>query len=174
MTPFAQRLQSAYNRTAIAYAESGRGRLRKGQFMMQAYPETHYKNEASARRQYNKIMEGQTSGVKIERRGRVKYIGGAEVGLWKVTVDYDYEDYDGTWKHAARSFSMQSNEYTRLDDVPYIYAILPPIIERKILEWQETGSTPSNVANIQAVVQPAMRSRVHEYQRITLDNVEIG
>lgn len=162
----------------MAHIEAGHGRLRKGQFMQQAYPDVHYKNEASARRQFNKVSSGETSGKKIEYRGRPSYmttrkLGGYEEGLWKVTVDYDYEDIDGTEQHAARSFMLESMYYTRMEDVPYIYAILPPLVKRKIAEWQATGSYPQNAYNVQVTVEVAVRSNLPEARQISLDDVEI-
>jgi hypothetical protein len=108
MTPFANRLQNAYFHANEANIRAGHGRLRKGQFMQSAYPEQKYKNESSARRQFNKVITGETSGQRIEKRGGVprivseithgkhkgRLVGGGLEGLWKINVHYKYDDED--------------------------------------------------------------------------------
>jgi hypothetical protein len=180
MTPFAQYLQRAYYKANIAHIEGGHGKLRKGQFMEQAYPTQKYKNEASARRQFNKVTSErggrgvETSGKKIEKRGKIQLPGGGQEGLWKVTVDYYYEDNDGTFLHAQRSFTITSMQYTRLEDVPYIYAILPPLVDEKIRQWQDTGSYPQNATNIQVTIEPAAYTNLPQSRQTEIDGLEIG
>src|ERR1035437_7431143 len=100
-TSLANRLGNAYFRANWAHLQAGRGKLRKGQFMKQAYPGQQYKNEASARRQFNKVTslrQGkglETSGIRIEKRGRVPLKGGSQAGLWLCLVHYKYIDSDG-------------------------------------------------------------------------------
>jgi hypothetical protein len=176
----ANRLQNAYFHANEAHLRAGHGRLTKGKFMQQAYPGQNYKNEASARRQFNKVtsLRGgkgiESSGVRIEKRGRVLGPGMRQAGLWKVDVEYDYEDNDGTEQHAARSFLLESGQYTRMEDAPYIYAILPPLIEMKIAQWQETGSAPQNAYNVTVWLMPIARTNLTQDRIVQIDDVEVA
>src|ERR1035437_10313528 len=176
-TSRANRLGNAYFRANWAHIQAGRGKLRKGQFMQQAYPGQHYKNEASARRQFNKVTsfrQGkglETSGLRIEKRGRVPLLGGGQMGLWLCLVHYKWIDKYGfsgplvpCKEHICiddqhmliRSFTLTSMQYDRLEDKPYIVAILPPAIEAKVEEWKKEYDTI--IYDVASVVRPAGRS----------------
>ena len=95
--PFTTRLANAYFHANAAHLAAGKGRLRKGQFMQQAYPSQHYKNEASARRQFNKVIKGEISGKKIEIRGRVvRKRSMPQAGLWHAIVHFKHIERDGS------------------------------------------------------------------------------
>ena len=190
----AQRLQNAYFRANWAHVQAGHGRLRKGQFMQQAYPGQHYKNEASARRQFNKVtsVRGgrgvESSGIRIEKRGRVPLPGGGQIGLWKIYVHCKHEEWNGEPaklfpckdhiciddQHSfVRSFTATSMQYTRLEDKPYIEVILQPIIEAKIQEWLQHESWPPKYWDVAAVVTPAAMSTLTEANQLQLDSIQV-
>jgi len=193
LSPFAQHLQNSY-----FHAKTANPSLTKGKFMQLAYPELPYaqpskdvllsrSRNASARRQYNKLISGETSGKKYEKRGgtpkvvtHVLYgkrkgqtIGGGLEGLWKVNVHYDYRDEHGVEQETARSFICQSSVYTTMEDIPYLYAIMPEIVEQFSRRWQDSGSEPIGIYEIKTEILPIRRSEVPAENRIDLDTLEI-
>jgi len=194
MNVFATRLQNAYFRANVAHIEAGKGRLRKGQFMQQAYPDGPYQlhperykttkdaeraREASARRQFNKVIKGETSGVKIAKRGgrpqildtvmsgknKGQKIGGGLEGLWMVNVTAAYGDPSN--ERTTRSFIMQSAQYTTMEDVPYLYSILDGIVEAWLAGLDYPAYDPI------AEIEPIRRSDVPGERRIDVDDLEI-
>jgi hypothetical protein len=164
--------------------------------MQQAYPGQHYKNEASARRQFNKVTSlrrgkgPETTGLRIEKRGRVPLKGGSETGLWVCDVHYKYIDAEGFEgplvpckehiciddQHALeRSFTLTSMQYDRLEDKPYIEAILPALVEMKVEEWK-TGSPPyaTTIYDVAAILRPGGRSNLPHSKQVDIDSVEVG
>src|SRR5450830_622645 len=191
-TLLSNRLSNAYFRANWAHIQAGRGKLHKGQFMQEAYPSQHYKNEASARRQFNKVTSlrsgrgYETTGVKIEKRGRVPLLGGGEQGLWLCLVHYKYIDANGfegqlvpCKEHVCiddqhmevRSFTLTSMQYDRLEDKPYIEAILPAAISAKVDEWKANYDTV--IYDVASVLRPAGRSDLPRARQFDLDSVEI-
>jgi hypothetical protein len=149
-------------------------------------------SEASARRQFNKVTSlrngrgVETSGIKIEKRGRVPLKGGGEMGLWLCLVHYKWIDKYGfsgplvpCKEHICiddqhmliRSFTLTSMQYDRLEDKPYIVAILPPAIEAKVEEWKREYDTI--IYDVASVVRPAGRSDLPRARQFDLDSVEI-
>src|ERR1035437_1262906 len=179
MTPFAQRLQAAFFHANEANINAGHGRLRKGQFMETAYPEVKYKNESSARRQFNKIIKGETSGVRVEKRGGTPWaishvvhgktrgtrIGGGRTGLWKMTVTGNEGAPDGPL--ASKTIMMESYEYTTMEDIPYLYIIAPKIAE----DYLRTRDYP--MYNIQIEIEPARRSSLDKAHIVQIEDVVI-
>jgi hypothetical protein len=179
MTLFAQRLQNAYFHANEANIKAGHGRLRKGQFMESAYPEQKYKNESSARRQFNKVIKGETTGTRIEKRGgtpwaishvvhgkdRGRNIGGGRTGLWKMTITGNEGSPDGPI--GEKSITMESFQYTTMEDVPYLYIIAPKIAE----DYLRTRDYP--MYNVTIVIEPARRSSLPTERRLMLDDVVI-
>lgn len=181
MNPFAIHLQNAYFRANTASLETGHGRLRKGRFMIEAYPDQDYANEASARRQFNKVVSGQTTGKRIEKRGGTPYVvshhiygkkagqtvGGGRIGLWKVNVTGNTVQGGGPETVTTKSFIVQSSEYTTMEDVPYLNLIMPAIVE----EWLAALDYPLYDTSIE--ILPIRRSEVPEERRYELDTLEI-
>jgi hypothetical protein len=179
MNPFATRLQNAYFHANEANIQAGHGRLRKGQFMETAYPEQKYKNESSARRQFNKIIKGETSGERIAKRGgtpwaithvvhgktRGRNIGGGRTGLWTMTITGNEGDPDGPI--ASKTITMESYNYTTMEDVPYLYVIAPKIAE----DYLNTRNYP--MYNVQIEIAPARRSSLPADRILQLDDVVI-
>jgi hypothetical protein len=66
-------------------------------------------------------------------------------------------------------------QYDRLEDKPYIEAILPPLVEAKVEEWK-TGSPPNatTIYNVAATVRPAGRSNLPFAKQVDLDGIEVG
>jgi hypothetical protein len=164
--------------------------------MQEAYPNQPYANEASARRQFNKVIKGSITGSNIEKRGKVTLPGGAEAGLWVVKVHFKYLTHDGEAVpfvpcHAhicvddmhcqILSFTMQSDDVayggkglTNYEDLPYIKELLPALVNQKMIEWSEQDTNSSTVFwDVAWMVVPAARSEVQPSKRLDLDNVVI-
>jgi len=147
--------------------------------METAYPEQKYKNEASARRQFNKIIKGETSGVRVEKRGGTPYgithvvhgktrgrnIGGGRTGLWRFNITGNEYTPDGPL--VTKSIVVESHQYTTMEDVPYLYIVAPKIVE----EWMKNWDYP--MFNVQIEIEPARRSSLPSEGRLHLDDVVI-
>jgi hypothetical protein len=147
--------------------------------MQSAYPEQKYKNESSARRQFNKVIKGETTGKRIEKRGGVPYaithithgkragreIGGGRTGLWRMTITGNEGAPDGPL--VSKSKTLQSYEYTTMEDVPYLYIVAPLIVEK----YLSTRDYP--LYNVEIVIEPARRSSLPSERRVLIDDLVI-
>jgi hypothetical protein len=220
MTPYAQRLLNAYFHANRSNIERGHGKLSKGTFMKQAYPiyeeyegrnkrgrkQTQYrlvddedrwgrwKNEDSARRAFDKLTKGETSGkryIKISENffgvsHTEKRRGLTLQGLWRIDINYRYEDDNGNTVEEWRSFVGESSQYTHLEDLPYLYSIVDKPIEEHMEYWAATGSVWQDYEIIQVIVTPIQTSSLTmEYEqergtygtpgqgRISIDSLEV-
>jgi hypothetical protein len=142
-------------------------------------PQDRYANSSSARRAYNKIVRGETSAKRFEKRGglprAVNYItkgklagtrvGGGMAGIWRVDYTYDYVDPNtGEEKSDARSFIARSTTYTSMEDIPYLKAVLYETVTEHAAYWREVGSTPVEVYNVEIDVVPVRKYTVSKEQ----------
>lgn len=158
--------------------------LRKGQFMQELFDDK-YKNEASARRGFNKVTQRETTGVRLEReveqRNRLvgptgmqrKRRGLGELGLWKINVTFHYIDNEGNDTTQQKSFVADSGEYTSVLDMPYVKAILEETSEEKISEWLEQYPAIGNWTSYEIEVFAIDRSDLPTERIIHLDDLEI-
>ena len=204
MTPFSQRLQNAYFHASQASIEHGHGKISKGKFMREAYPQYEvyegrnernrkvkktrlvdrgfgrYKNEDSARRAFDKLTSErkgkglETSGKKYQHIGSAFYgmkhtegPRGGKQGLWRVDISYTFVNEEGKDEVASRSFIMESSEYTHLEDLPYLYAIVPELVEQHMEYWQSTGSVWEDYSITEVEITPIRRSSLTpEYETV--------
>lgn len=201
MNPFAQRLTNAYfHANARSLTTTGKP-LRKGQFMRGAYPTQHYANEASARRQFNKVISGETSGKKIERRkieqreqkifdvGRglsfwqviphCKHIGWDEQPAEMVPcVAHICEGDEHSWGPDApgfihgSSFTMQSAKYDSVEDALSDQEFAL-IVTGKIEEWLVHNSWPPIYWDVAVEIRKVSGSELPEKKRLVIDDVVV-
>jgi hypothetical protein len=201
MNLFAQRLSNAYfHANATSLHTTGKP-LRKGQFMIGAYPSQHYSNEASARRQFNKVIAGESSGKKIEKRklqyneqklldvGRgltfwhvvphCKHIGWDEQPAETVPCEAhvcpgDAHSFgpDAPGFVSAASFTMQSAKYDNVEDA-LSDAEFAALVTAKIGEWLQHNSWPPIYWDVAVEIRKVRGSELPEKKRIVIDDLEI-
>jgi len=66
-----------------------------------------------------------------------------------------------------KSITMESFQYTTMEDVPYLYIIAPKIAE----DYLRTRDYP--MYNVTIVIEPARRSSLPTERRLMLDDVVI-
>jgi hypothetical protein len=174
--PLAGQLEENYklsNRRAF----TNRSRpLRKGEFMMQAFP-GRYKNEASAYQAYNQTVKGRRSGVRIRKhifpdrtsilRGKRVPIGMTQEGLWKVIVHFNYIDQDGNVVEDQEiSFNAESSEHTTLLAVPYLEEAMLPTAEEKLEEAARQSFDDAQITYIEVIP-------INTYQKQAVDLDEL-
>jgi hypothetical protein len=180
---FAQQLQNSFFHANRARIERGQAPLHKGDYMQQVYvtgydddgnPQYKYKNKDSARRAYDKVTKGQTSGRNLSQaggkprvvdtilRGKLKgtHLGGGRLGLWKVNVQYAYAGDEGEEVYEYRSFMLESSQYTSMLDVPYLEAIAYNIIMKHSQYWNDHGSVPQDFSDMVITIQPIRASHI--------------
>jgi hypothetical protein len=134
-----------------------------------------YSNEDSARRAYDKLTSQrkgkgyETSGKRYQQRASAFYgmahkegpRGGLQ-GLWRVDITYTFTNEEGKDEVASRSFIMESREYTNIEDLPYLYAIVPELVDEHMEYWQETGSVWEDYEVTEVEITPIRHSTIHK------------
>jgi hypothetical protein len=138
-----------------------------------------WKNKDSARRAYSKLTSNrggkgqETSGKRYEKISSAFYgashketIHGGKVGLWRVDIHYGYTNEEGKYVTEYRSFTMDSDKYTTLEDLPYLYSIVGEQVDEHMEYWQETDSIWENYELLDVTITPIKRSTLsEEYER---------